>query len=147
MTDKRSVPVYLKLLESGFEKKRDVRLVIVGKKGAGKTSFIKRLFNDGKRDTGLTSFFKRKLGGHKVGVTSTNGIEIHAMKCNTKAGDCIWNKLEGTYILNCFSILLRFETDSNEQRLCQFKFLSKDSRFYCNIGRGHFEHIEIFMVL
>ncbi|XP_071143283.1 uncharacterized protein [Mytilus edulis] len=97
MTDKRSVPVYLKLLESGFEKKRDVRLVIVGKKGAGKTSFIKRLFNDGKRDTGLTSFFKRKLGGHKVGVTSTNGIEIHAMKCKTKAGDCIWNKLEGNY--------------------------------------------------
>ncbi|CAG2228377.1 unnamed protein product [Mytilus edulis] len=32
MTDKRSVELYLKLLESGSEKKRDIRLVVVGKR-------------------------------------------------------------------------------------------------------------------
>ena len=56
MADKRSVPLCLKLLESGSEKKRDIRLVIVGKKGAGKTSLVKRLFNEGKKGAGLTSF-------------------------------------------------------------------------------------------
>ena len=56
MADKRSIDLYLKLLESGSEKKRDIRLVIVGKKGAGKTSLVKRLFNEGKKGAGLTSF-------------------------------------------------------------------------------------------
>ncbi|XP_076083549.1 uncharacterized protein LOC143054430 isoform X1 [Mytilus galloprovincialis] len=78
MTDKRSVELYLKLLESGSEKKRDIRLVVVGKKGAGKTSLIKRLFGEDITD-----------------VTSTNGIEIHKIKCKAKSDDGIWNKLDG----------------------------------------------------
>lgn len=96
MDDKRSVPVYLKLLKSGFEKKRDIRLVIVGKKGAGKTSLIKRLFNEEK--TSFTSFMKRWLPfvGNYADVTSTNGIEIHAIKCKTKSVDEVWKKLEGS---------------------------------------------------
>ncbi|CAG2218760.1 unnamed protein product [Mytilus edulis] len=46
MADKRSIDLYLKLLESGSEKKRDIRLVVVGKQGAGKTSLIRRLFGE-----------------------------------------------------------------------------------------------------
>ncbi|XP_052096751.1 uncharacterized protein LOC127731935 isoform X4 [Mytilus californianus] len=79
MADKRSVPLYLELLESGSEKKRDIRLVIVGKNGAGKTSLIKRLFSEENTD-----------------VTSTNGIEIHTIKCKAMSDDGIWNKLDGT---------------------------------------------------
>ncbi|XP_052096639.1 uncharacterized protein LOC127731837 isoform X2 [Mytilus californianus] len=79
MADKRSIDLYLKLLESGSEKKRDIRLVIVGKKGAGKTSLIKRLFSEENTD-----------------VTSTNGIEIHTIKCKAMSDDGIWNKLDGT---------------------------------------------------
>ncbi|XP_063419052.1 uncharacterized protein LOC134701867 [Mytilus trossulus] len=80
MTEKRSVELYLTLLESGSEKKRDIRLVVVGKKGAGKTSLIKRLFGEDNTD-----------------VTSTNGIEIHKIKCKAKSNDGIWNKLDGNY--------------------------------------------------
>ncbi|XP_052096741.1 probable serine/threonine-protein kinase qkgA [Mytilus californianus] len=79
MADKRSIDLYLKLLESGYEKKRDIRLVVVGKKGAGKTSLIRRLFGEDITD-----------------VTSTNGIEIHKTKCKAKSDDGIWNKLDGS---------------------------------------------------
>ncbi|XP_076116515.1 uncharacterized protein LOC143083988 [Mytilus galloprovincialis] len=79
MTDKRSVELYLKLLQSGSEKKRDIRLVIVGKKGAGKTSLIKKLFGEDITD-----------------VTSTNGIEIRTIKCKAMSDDGVWNKLDGT---------------------------------------------------
>ncbi|VDI67954.1 Hypothetical predicted protein [Mytilus galloprovincialis] len=77
MADKRSIDLYLKLLESGSEKKRDIRLVVVGKKGAGKTSLIRRLFGEDITD-----------------VTSTNGIEIHKIKCKAESDDGIWNKLD-----------------------------------------------------
>ncbi|CAG2237690.1 unnamed protein product [Mytilus edulis] len=78
MTDKQSVPLYLHLLESGSEKKRDIRLVVVGKKEAGKTSLLRRLFSEGIED-----------------VHSTNGIEIHTITCKTKSDDGIWNKSDG----------------------------------------------------
>ncbi|VDI64029.1 Hypothetical predicted protein [Mytilus galloprovincialis] len=97
MADKRSVPLYLKLLESGYENKRDIRLVIVGQKGAGKTSLIKRLLNEGKTRAGLTSFLKRFIGRNNAEVNSTNGIEIHTIKCNPNSCDGIWNKLDGNY--------------------------------------------------
>ncbi|XP_063417381.1 uncharacterized protein LOC134699914 [Mytilus trossulus] len=77
MADKRSIDLYLKLLESGSEKKRDIRLVVVGKKGAGKTSLIRRLFGEDITD-----------------VTSTNGIEIHKIKCKAMSDDGVWNKQE-----------------------------------------------------
>ncbi|XP_071141381.1 probable serine/threonine-protein kinase roco8 isoform X2 [Mytilus edulis] len=79
MTDKQSVPLYLHLLESGSEKKRDIRLVVVGKKEAGKTSLLRRLFSEGIED-----------------VHSTNGIEIHTITCKTKSDDGIWNKSDGS---------------------------------------------------
>ncbi|OPL20999.1 hypothetical protein AM593_10421, partial [Mytilus galloprovincialis] len=80
MADKRSIDLYLKLLESGSEKKRDIRLVVVGKKGAGKTSLIRRLFGEDITD-----------------VTSTNGIEIHKIKCKAMSDDGIWNKLDENF--------------------------------------------------
>ncbi|XP_052080485.1 uncharacterized protein LOC127718481 [Mytilus californianus] len=78
MSNKKSIPLYLKLLESGSEKKRDIRLVIVGKKGTGKTSLCKRLFEE---------------EVSKEEVKSTNGIEIHRIKCNANYDDGIWYKL------------------------------------------------------
>ncbi|CAC5363360.1 unnamed protein product [Mytilus coruscus] len=97
MADKRYVPLYLKLIESGSEKKRDIRLVIVGKKGAGKTSFIKRLLNERKKSAGITSLMKRFFRGTNAEITSTNGIDIHTIKCKSKSSDGIWNKLDGNY--------------------------------------------------
>ncbi|VDI34788.1 Hypothetical predicted protein [Mytilus galloprovincialis] len=94
MTDKKSIDLYLKLLESDSEKKRDIRLVVVGKKGSGKTSLIRRLFGEDITD-----------------VNSTNGIEIHKIKCKAMSDDGIWNKLDGT----------NEETEIHERLLKQFK--------------------------
>ncbi|CAG2205323.1 unnamed protein product [Mytilus edulis] len=76
MKDEDSVPLYLQLLESGSEKKRDIRLVVVGKKGAGKTSLIKNLF------------------GENGKAAKTNGIEIHRLRCKSDTDDGIWTKLD-----------------------------------------------------
>lgn len=83
MSNKTYVPLYLKLLESGSEKKRDIRLVIVGKKGTGKTSLLKRLFGE-------------ETSNRKS--TSTNGIEIHRIKCKANYDDGIWYRLDGTIL-------------------------------------------------
>lgn len=93
MSDKRSVPLYLDLLKSGSEKKRDIRIVIVGKKGSGKTSLVRKLF------------------GKKIEeVTSTNGIEIHRIRCNANTDDGIWNIYDGmTFKLYLFLILYNRE--------------------------------------
>lgn len=88
MTDKRSIELYLKLLESGSEKKRDIRLVVVGEKGTGKTSLIKTLFGEEITD-----------------ISSTNGIEIHAIKCKANCNDGLWTKLKGTLFLLLSKIL------------------------------------------
>ncbi|OPL33259.1 hypothetical protein AM593_04634, partial [Mytilus galloprovincialis] len=81
MADKKSVPLYMKLLESGSEKKRDIRIVLVGQKETGKTSLLKRLFGDDKSMMGE--------------IDSTNGIEIHRITCKANNDDGIWNKLDG----------------------------------------------------
>lgn len=81
MADKKYVPLYLKLLESGSEKKRDIRLVILGEKGSGKTSFLKRLLRED-----ITTIRM---------VTSTDGISIHRTRCNINSDDSIWNKFDG----------------------------------------------------
>lgn len=76
MKDEESVRLYLKLLESGSEKKRDIRLVVVGRKGAGKTSLIKKLF------------------GENGKAAKTNGIEIHRLRCKSDSDDGMWTKLD-----------------------------------------------------
>ncbi|XP_076083733.1 uncharacterized protein LOC143054607 isoform X1 [Mytilus galloprovincialis] len=81
MADKKSVPLYMKLLESGSEKKRDIRIVLVGQKETGKTSLLKRLFGDDKSMLGE--------------IDSTNGIEIHRITCKANYDDGLWNKLDG----------------------------------------------------
>ncbi|VDI37398.1 Hypothetical predicted protein [Mytilus galloprovincialis] len=94
MADKRYVPLYLKLLESGSEKKRDIRLVIVGKKGAGKTLLIKRLFKEVKKETGIINFLQEITRRKKE---STNGIEIHRIRCKATVDDDKWEKLDANY--------------------------------------------------
>lgn len=88
MADKKSVPLYMKLLESGSEKKRDIRIVLVGQKETGKTSLLKRLFGDDKSMMGE--------------IDSTNGIEIHRITCKANNDDGIWNKLDGITITYFF---------------------------------------------
>ncbi|VDI67113.1 Hypothetical predicted protein [Mytilus galloprovincialis] len=80
MSDKEFVPLYLKLLESGSEKKKDIRLVVVGKKGTGKTSLVKRLLGE---------------DIHNVRLSSTNGIDIHKIRCKANYNDGEWYKLDG----------------------------------------------------
>lgn len=88
LTDKKYVPLYLQLLESGSEKKRDIRLVIVGKQGAGKTSLVKRLFREVEED-----------------ITSTNGIEIHRIRFKTKSNSSNWKKIDGKVFFNLPSLI------------------------------------------
>ncbi|VDH96323.1 Hypothetical predicted protein [Mytilus galloprovincialis] len=68
-----SIELYLKTLKSGSEKRRDLTLVVVGKKGAGKTSLVRRLF-----------------GEELTNLESTNGIEIHRRQCKIKSDQ--WTK-------------------------------------------------------
>ncbi|CAG2226355.1 unnamed protein product [Mytilus edulis] len=68
-----SIELYLKALKCGSEKRRDITLVIVGKKGAGKTSLVRRLF-----------------GEELTNLESTNGIEIHRRQCKIKSDQ--WTK-------------------------------------------------------
>ncbi|CAG2254896.1 unnamed protein product [Mytilus edulis] len=78
MYDKTSVPLYLKLLESGSEKKRH-SIGHCWEKGSGKTSLLKRLFRE------EISMIKE--------VTITNGIKIHRMRCNANSNDGVWKRL------------------------------------------------------
>ncbi|CAG2195215.1 unnamed protein product [Mytilus edulis] len=106
MSDKKYVPLYLKLLESGSEKKRDIRLVILGKKGSGKTSFLKRLLRE-------------DINTIRT-VTSTDGISIHRTRCNVNSDDSIWNKFdvineETTRLLKPFEETIKSKvTESND---------------------------------
>lgn len=74
--DQHSIDIYLRALKSGSEKRRDINLVIVGKKGAGKTSLVHRLF-----------------GEDFANLESTNGIEIHRRQCKIKSDE--WTKIGG----------------------------------------------------
>lgn len=76
--DEESINIYLKALETGSEQRRDINLVIVGKKGVGKTSLVRRLFGENIED-----------------VKSTNGIEIHRRRCRISLNNWEWNKIPG----------------------------------------------------
>lgn len=76
--DTKSVERYLTILETGTEIRHDIRVIVVGKRGAGKTCLIRRLLC---QDTS--------------NVKSTNGIEIHVKKCNVRLSDGKWMFAEG----------------------------------------------------
>lgn len=74
--EQRAIDIFLRALKSGSEKKKNINLIIVGKKGAGKTSLVCNLF------------------GEKIAEPDkTNGIKIHRSKC--KIGSDPWTKTEG----------------------------------------------------
>ncbi|CAC5393339.1 unnamed protein product [Mytilus coruscus] len=85
--DEESINIYLKALETGSEQRRDINLVIVGKKGVGKTSLVRRLFGENIRD-----------------VKSTNGIEIHRRRCRISLNNWEWNKIPDTTAMKESSI-------------------------------------------
>ncbi|XP_060553613.1 probable serine/threonine-protein kinase roco8 isoform X3 [Ruditapes philippinarum] len=64
--DQTSIQLYKQLLDEGYEVVYNIRVVVVGHKGAGKTTLTKRLFN---RDV--------VIGKEE----STNGIEVHVDRC------------------------------------------------------------------
>ena len=80
--DHESIAIYLNALESGSERRRDINLIIVGKKSVGKTSLVRRLF-----------------GEELQSVKSTNGIEIHRRRCRINLSNCEWNKVLGKYAI------------------------------------------------
>ncbi|XP_063436869.1 ankyrin repeat and sterile alpha motif domain-containing protein 1B-like [Mytilus trossulus] len=85
--DHESIDIYLNALESGSERRRDINLIIVGKKSVGKTSLVRRLF-----------------GEELQSVKSTNGIEIHRRRCRINLSNCEWNKVLDTGLVKEASI-------------------------------------------
>ncbi|XP_063436948.1 death-associated protein kinase 1-like [Mytilus trossulus] len=85
--DHESIAIYLNALESGSERRRDINLIIVGKKSVGKTSLVRRLF-----------------GEELQSVKSTNGIEIHRRRCRINLSNWEWNKLLDTRLVKEASI-------------------------------------------
>lgn len=73
-----SINIYLNALKTGSKRRRDINLVVVGKKGVGKTSLVRRLFGEQIKD-----------------VKSTNGIEIHRQRCRINLSDWEWKKIPG----------------------------------------------------
>ncbi|WAR10009.1 CRADD-like protein [Mya arenaria] len=71
--DMKSVDLYFRALKEGKEHVRDIRLMVIGHHGAGKTTLTERLM--GKQ-------FRR--------VGSTNGIEIHLRQCQYNVATGIW---------------------------------------------------------
>ncbi|CAG2238275.1 unnamed protein product [Mytilus edulis] len=76
--DQESIDIYLNALESGSERRKDINLIIVGKKGVGKTSLVRRMF-----------------GEELKGVKKTNGIDIHRRRCQINLSDMEWKKVTG----------------------------------------------------
>ncbi|XP_063436951.1 uncharacterized protein LOC134718384 [Mytilus trossulus] len=85
--DHESIAIYLNALESGSERRRDINLIIVGKKSVGKTSLVRRLF-----------------GEELQSVKSTNGIEIHRRRCRINLSNWEWNKVLDTGLVKETSI-------------------------------------------
>ncbi|VDI47137.1 Hypothetical predicted protein, partial [Mytilus galloprovincialis] len=89
--DKNSIRIYMNALKSGAEIKHDLRIIIVGKKGAGKTSLVKNLL-------------KKKRVAH---VKSTNGIDIHVKRCKIRTADGKWSFETDNVIANVNQRIMR----------------------------------------
>ncbi|XP_045177469.2 uncharacterized protein LOC123537756 [Mercenaria mercenaria] len=73
--DLESIEMYFKALKEGKEHVRDIRLMVIGHHGAGKTTLTERL-----------------MGKPFTQVGSTNGIEIHVRQCQFNLKSGIWTK-------------------------------------------------------
>ncbi|CAC5371597.1 unnamed protein product [Mytilus coruscus] len=114
--DETSIKIYLKALETGSERRRDINLVIVGKKGVGKTSLVRRLFGENIDD-----------------VKSTNGIEIHRRRCRISLNNWEWNKIPDTTAMKESSInnrlLLSMVKEIHQGRETENQKMSENSSF------------------
>ncbi|KAL4217307.1 hypothetical protein ACF0H5_023758 [Mactra antiquata] len=81
--DMESIEMYFKALKEGKEHVRDIRLMVIGHHGAGKTTLTERL-----------------MGKPFTQVGSTNGIEIHVRQCqfNIKTGHWTKNRPGSAYL-------------------------------------------------
>lgn len=74
----KAVGIYKECLKLGKDKQNKVRIIVVGPKKSGKTCLVRRL-----------------LGKEIEDVKSTNGVEMHALKCKAKLSDMKWICQEG----------------------------------------------------
>jgi GTPase SAR1 family protein len=73
--DQTSIQLYKQLLDEGYEVVYNIRVVVVGHKGAGKTTLTKRLLNE-----------DVDIGKEE----STNGIEVHVNRCKVSLETGQW---------------------------------------------------------
>lgn len=71
----RSKEVYIKALEDGSEKNHDIRIMVVGQYGVGKTALTKRLLGE---DVDISE------------RNSTDGIDIHVRRCRISLKESKW---------------------------------------------------------
>ena len=73
--DSKSIELYKKVLEEGKEKDYNIRLMVVGPFGVGKTSFTKRLLRQN------VDISERN---------STDGIDVHVRRCKVSLETSAW---------------------------------------------------------
>lgn len=83
--DNKSIERYCQLLRGKMDKRRHFRLVVVGPKGSGKTSLVRRIL-------------QQPLDKPSK-VKSTNGIDIHIMKCKIRTNSGQWIFMKGTVLV------------------------------------------------
>lgn len=82
--DRKSIELYKKALEEGQEKDYNIRIMVVGPYGVGKTSVTKRLLNQ------EVNIEQRE---------STDGIDVHVRNCKVSLHTKKWIvESAGTYI-------------------------------------------------
>ncbi|XP_076070693.1 uncharacterized protein LOC143042306 [Mytilus galloprovincialis] len=69
----KAVGIYNECLKLGKDRQNKVRIIVVGPKKSGKTCLVRRLLRKEIED-----------------VKSTNGVEMHALKCKAKLSDMTW---------------------------------------------------------
>ncbi|XP_052058799.1 uncharacterized protein LOC127699103 isoform X1 [Mytilus californianus] len=79
--DKKSIERYCQLLKGKMDKRQHFRLVVVGPKGSGKTSLVRRIL-------------QQPLDKPSK-VRSTNGIDIHILKSKIQTKSGKWIFMEG----------------------------------------------------
>ncbi|XP_053386594.1 uncharacterized protein LOC123538917 isoform X3 [Mercenaria mercenaria] len=77
--DKRSIELYKEVLQGGYETVHNIRVMIVGHYGVGKTTLTKRLFKE------YININKQE---------STNGIDVHIRKCKVSLENGEWKMLD-----------------------------------------------------